>query len=132
MAAQVSEETGGEPLGEACIAFVVREVLHALAYLHSQHRIHRDVKAANILLSPEGAVKVSDFGVSAQLGCGWPVGGGRRGFPVVGVRCVAVLLVPACSCLFPSVGCSCCCCVLFFAVRVRGGVWAEVGWPRLL
>ncbi len=64
---QVSEETGGEPLTEACIAFVVREVLLALAYLHSQQRIHRDVKAANILLSSEGSVKVSDFGVSAQL-----------------------------------------------------------------
>ncbi|EFN54067.1 hypothetical protein CHLNCDRAFT_136164 [Chlorella variabilis] len=74
----VSEETGGEPLGEACIAFVVREVLRALAYLHSQHRIHRDVKAANILLSPEGAVKVSDFGVSAQLG--GTVGFKRRTF----------------------------------------------------
>lgn len=63
----VSEETGGEPLPEPCIAYVMRQVLQALAYLHAEHRIHRDVKAANILLGEDGAVKVSDFGVSAQL-----------------------------------------------------------------
>ena len=64
---QVSEETAGEPLPEPCIAYILRQVLAALAYLHSQQRIHRDVKAANILLAADGAVKVSDFGASAQL-----------------------------------------------------------------
>jgi serine/threonine-protein kinase 24/25/MST4 len=64
----VSEETGGEPLPEPCIAYVLRRVLLALAYLHGEQRMHRDVKAANILLAEGGDVKVSDFGVSAQLG----------------------------------------------------------------
>lgn len=55
------------PLQEETIAYVVFETVQALAYLHSEHRIHRDMKAANILLSAQGAVKISDFGVSGQL-----------------------------------------------------------------
>ena len=54
------------PLSEPAIAHVMREVLSALVYLHSQHRIHRDVKAANILLSTAGDVKVRGWGG----GCG--------------------------------------------------------------
>jgi len=54
-------------MNEAQIALCCKETLRALSYIHSLHRIHRDIKSDNILLDVEGHVKLADFGYAAQL-----------------------------------------------------------------
>ncbi|XP_026131275.1 mitogen-activated protein kinase kinase kinase kinase 3-like isoform X5 [Carassius auratus] len=55
------------PLTESQIAYVTRETLQGLFYLHSKGKMHRDIKGANILFTDNGYVKLADFGVSAQI-----------------------------------------------------------------
>lgn len=46
---------------------ITQEVLAALDYSHRQGLIHRDIKPGNIMLTPDGVVKVMDFGIARAL-----------------------------------------------------------------
>jgi serine/threonine-protein kinase len=60
------------------------QLADALADAHGHHVIHRDLKPSNVQITPEGRVKVLDFGVSAMMldaGAGW-----RADLPLTAAR----------------------------------------------
>jgi eukaryotic-like serine/threonine-protein kinase len=63
---------------------VGRQLCHALAVAHSHGVIHRDIKPQNIMLQPDGLLKVMDFGVARlaeRIGGGMTVTGMVVGTP---------------------------------------------------
>ncbi|XP_065502427.1 serine/threonine-protein kinase TAO3 isoform X1 [Caloenas nicobarica] len=60
-------EVHKKPLQEVEIAAITHGALQGLAYLHSHSKIHRDIKAGNILLTEPGQVKLADFGSASII-----------------------------------------------------------------
>jgi len=58
-------------LTEAEIRIIIRATILGLKYLHDDKKIHRDVKAGNILLTKRFETKLADFGISCQLQNTW-------------------------------------------------------------
>ncbi|OMJ93936.1 hypothetical protein SteCoe_2989 [Stentor coeruleus] len=52
---------------EPIIIFILKEVLFAINSIHRKHRIHRDIKSDNVLISFDGRIKLCDLGFAAQL-----------------------------------------------------------------
>lgn len=52
---------------ECVLSYIMKNTLQGLKYLHEMDIIHRDVKAANILITNKREIKLADFGVSGQM-----------------------------------------------------------------
>ncbi|XP_052188839.1 mitogen-activated protein kinase kinase kinase 3 isoform X2 [Diospyros lotus] len=55
------------PFKEPVIQNYTRQILSGLAYLHGRNTVHRDVKGANILVDPNGEIKLADFGMAKHI-----------------------------------------------------------------
>jgi serine/threonine protein kinase len=72
----VMEYVEGKTLAELCnkkklsnqeIELYLKQMLQALSYIHTQGLIHRDIKPSNFILSKDGYLKLTDFGISKSF-----------------------------------------------------------------
>src|SRR3984885_12251144 len=77
--AQLVAEQG--PLSEPRAAEIALQLLSILGAAHAPGIVHRDVKPANIMITPAGQVKLTDFGIAHMVGGTRLTGSGVLGTP---------------------------------------------------
>ncbi|NXN36255.1 M3K19 kinase, partial [Rhinoptilus africanus] len=55
------------PLPEIVLCKYTKQILQGVAYLHDNCVVHRDIKGNNVMLMPNGIVKLIDFGCARRL-----------------------------------------------------------------
>ncbi len=58
----------GRPLTMKSAASILSQAAMALQYTHELGYVHRDIKPGNILVTPNGVAKLTDFGLTTQIG----------------------------------------------------------------
>lgn len=54
-------------LDEKHMAYIIKQIVYALTFIHDLKRVHRDIKVDNVLMSSRGEIKLADFGAAVQL-----------------------------------------------------------------
>jgi eukaryotic-like serine/threonine-protein kinase len=72
----VADRYKGDPVPAGDAVRIMEEACRGVEHLHARGLLHRDIKPGNLLLTDTGSVKVSDFGLSCQLGA-------TRGVPLL-------------------------------------------------
>ncbi len=69
------------PLSPLALRSVVDQACDALGYAHGKGVIHLDIKPANLIVTANGLLKITDFGLSKCLATGEPAGARGAGGP---------------------------------------------------
>jgi cyclin-dependent kinase 10 len=72
-------DTMARPFGQGEVRWMAAELLRAVAYLHANLIVHRDLKMSNLLLSADGTLKLCDFGLARTVSLSANEGGEARG-----------------------------------------------------
>ena len=64
----LSEAIAREPLGERDVRRLGRQLADGLDAAHRQGVLHRDIKPGNLRITPEGRLKILDFGLAKLYG----------------------------------------------------------------
>lgn len=59
-----------QPFGETLVKHYTRQLIEAVAFMHRNLIVHRDIKGSNLLLAVDGTLKLSDFGDSKRIAIG--------------------------------------------------------------
>jgi tetratricopeptide (TPR) repeat protein/predicted Ser/Thr protein kinase len=74
-------ERRSAPLPLNAVASITRQIAEALDYAHGHNVVHRDIKLENAMITPEGRLKILDFGVASVLDDPREEGGIMAGTP---------------------------------------------------